>query len=155
MDFSTVSSTTYIHTVVGWCCPILCTLAIALDYNIAISIVCLISLEPRHMFRKTKFLKTRDMSQKGTCGLKETYCSSIAVFISGSQRKTCVALTRLSPEECALAWRRKHSFCNTILALDLLYHEFLRAYTRVVDELLYPILSIDACEANSKLREGS
>lgn len=37
-------------------------------------------------------------------------CNSIAVFIRGSQRKTCVALTRFSPEECALACRKKTSF---------------------------------------------
>lgn len=32
-----------------------------------------------------------------------TYCNSIAVLISGSQRKTCVTLTRLRPDEWALA----------------------------------------------------
>ena len=57
MDCSTVSSTMYIHTVVGWCCPILCTLAIALDYHLAVSIA------PRNMFRQQRSQDAKSVSE--------------------------------------------------------------------------------------------
>jgi hypothetical protein len=46
--------------------------------------------------------------------------SSMAVLISGSQRKTCEACTRLSPDEFALAWRRKHSMPGSCLKRSVL-----------------------------------
>lgn len=36
-------------------------------------------------------------------------CSSIAVFISGSQRKTCVAFINVRPDDWAFPWSKKHS----------------------------------------------
>ena len=54
------------------------------------------------------------------------------MLISGSQRKTCVALTRLSPEEYAFACKKKHSFCEIKLAFGLLCHPSSGTYARVI-----------------------